>query len=63
VTKGRQGFASMDPALVRAIARLGGTAAHAKGTAHRWTRETARAAALKAGRTRWRRAEGLERKP
>ena len=40
----RRGFASMDEAKRRLIASLGGKAAHAKGTAHEWTMEEARAA-------------------
>jgi hypothetical protein len=40
----RRGFASMKPARQREIARKGGKAAHAKGTAHEWTRDEARAA-------------------
>jgi hypothetical protein len=39
----------MDRATVRAIARLGG-AAHARGTAHRYTSEEARIAGSKGGR-------------
>ncbi len=42
--KGRQGFASMTPEQRKRIASLGGTAAHAQGTAHRWTREEAQRA-------------------
>jgi hypothetical protein len=38
MTKGKQGFASFtDKALVSTIARMGGQAAHRKGTAHVWT--------------------------
>jgi uncharacterized protein len=47
--KRRGGFASMDRALVRAIARKGGVAAHVKGTAHRFTHEEARVAGKKGG--------------
>jgi general stress protein YciG len=46
----RRGFASMDPAKQREIARKGGKAAHEKGTAHRFTSEEARAAGRKGGR-------------
>lgn len=46
---GRRGFASMDPAKVRDIASKGGVAAHAKGTAHRFTSEEAREAGRKGG--------------
>ena len=42
--KQRRGFAAMDPAKRRAIARLGGKAAHANGTAHEWTTAEARQA-------------------
>jgi general stress protein YciG len=41
-TKKRQGFAAMDPEQHREIAQHGGLAAHAKGTAHEFTREEAR---------------------
>lgn len=46
----RRGFASMPPEKQRAIASLGGKAAHAKGTAHEWTKEEARKAGSKGGR-------------
>lgn len=39
-----RGFAVMHPDAVRAIAKKGGIAAHAKGTAHEFTSEEARAA-------------------
>ena len=45
----RRGFACMDPDRVRAIASKGGRAAHAAGTAHRFTTEEARAAGKKGG--------------
>lgn len=48
--KGRRGFASMDPEKVREIASLGGKAAQASGTAHRYTSEEARAAGQKGGK-------------
>jgi hypothetical protein len=52
--KKRRGFAAMDRAAVRAIARKGGVAAHERGTAHRFTTEAARrdkrAAALRTAR-------------
>ena len=44
-----RGFASMDPTKQREISRLGGKAAHEKGTAHEWTPEQARAARHKGG--------------
>ena len=47
--KRRRGFAAMDPEKVRAIAHLGGLAAHKKGTAHRFSREEAREAGRKGG--------------
>jgi general stress protein YciG len=43
----RRGFALMNPERQRAIARLGGLAAHARGHAHEFTPEQARAAAEK----------------
>lgn len=49
---GRQGFASMDADKQRAIASKGGKAAHAKGTAHRWTHEEAVAAGRKGGQAK-----------
>jgi general stress protein YciG len=42
-----RGFASMDQDKRRAIARKGGQAAHAVGTAHEWTVEEARVAGRK----------------
>ena len=47
-----RGFASMDPERRRAISALGGRAAHAAGTAHRWTPEAAREAGKKGGAVR-----------
>lgn len=49
--KQRKGFAVMPLAQRRAIASLGGKAAHANGTAHEWTQEQARAAGRKGGST------------
>lgn len=43
---GKKGFASMSPEKRKAIAGLGGRAAHAQGKAHKWTS----AEAAKAGR-------------
>jgi general stress protein YciG len=51
--KGR-GFASMNPDKQREIASKGGRAAHAKGTAHKWTSEEAQAAGRKGGKARQR---------
>jgi general stress protein YciG len=45
----RRGFASMDKERQREIASKGGKAAHAKGTAHEFTPEEARAAGRKGG--------------
>jgi general stress protein YciG len=47
--RARRGFAVMDPKLVSEIARKGGKAAHAAGTAHEFSREEARAAGRKGG--------------
>lgn len=44
VKKSGRGFAGMDPALQREIARQGGRAAHEKGVAHQFTSQEARAA-------------------
>jgi general stress protein YciG len=44
-----RGFAAMDRKLVSEIARKGGKAAHAAGTAHEFTGEEARAAGRKGG--------------
>jgi general stress protein YciG len=44
-----RGFAAIDPALVSEIARKGGKAAHAAGTAHEFTVDEARAAGRKGG--------------
>ena len=43
----RRGFAGMDPARQRDIAREGGRTAHEKGTAHEFTPAEARVAGLK----------------
>lgn len=45
----KRGFASMDRTRQREIARLGGRAAHQRGTAHEFTREEAREAGRKGG--------------
>jgi general stress protein YciG len=44
-----RGFAAIDRNLVREIARKGGKAAHAAGTAHEFTSEEARVAGRKGG--------------
>ena len=49
----RRGFASMDPETRRAIASLGGRAAHAAGTAHEFSKEEAAVAGAVGG---WKRA-------
>jgi general stress protein YciG len=61
VKKDLRGFASMDEDKQRRIARLGGKAAHAKGTAHEWTTEQARAAGRKGGLARARNAQDIVR--
>ena len=45
-----RGFAAMDPAKVSEIASKGGKAAHAAGTAHRFTSEEATEAGKKGGK-------------
>jgi general stress protein YciG len=45
----KQGFAVMDPKLVRQISRKGGKAVHKQGKAHEWTKDTARIAGRKGG--------------
>ena len=47
-----RGFASMDPAKQRAIAALGGRAAHAQGVAHEFDSAEAREAGRKGGQAR-----------
>jgi hypothetical protein len=49
---GRRGFASMPIARVRTIAAQGGRAAWDRGTAHRWTPDTAAIAGRKGGLAR-----------
>lgn len=44
-----RGFASMSAEKKREIASKGGKAAHAQGTAHKWTSEEAQAAGRKGG--------------
>ena len=48
-SKGKQGFASMNPERQREIARLGGQTAHSLGKAHRFTQDEARKAGVKGG--------------
>lgn len=47
--KSKRGFAAMSASQVSSIASKGGKAAHAKGTAHEWSSEEARAAGKKGG--------------
>lgn len=53
----------MTPDARRAAASIGGKAAHAKGTAHQWTSETARAAGRKGGLATHRKAAPITRLP
>jgi uncharacterized protein len=48
-TKQRRGFAAMDPEQQREMSKRGGLAAHARGTAHEFTREEARHAGKMGG--------------
>jgi general stress protein YciG len=45
----KRGFGSMDIEKMRRIASMGGKAAHAKGTAHKFTKEEASKAGIKGG--------------
>lgn len=45
----KRGFASMDPAKVKELARKGGKAAHAGGAAHQFSEDEARDAGRKGG--------------
>jgi general stress protein YciG len=56
----KRGFASMDIEKQRLIASKGGRAAHAKGTAHEWSPDEARAAGRKGGESRGNRGRGPE---
>ena len=59
--KRRRGLASVDAAKRRQIARKGGQAAHAQGTAHEFTPAEARAAGRKGGAARGKnRAQGAQ---
>jgi general stress protein YciG len=53
-----RGFASMSTEKKREIASKGGKAAHAQGTAHKWTSEEAQAAGRKGGSISRRRSKG-----
>lgn len=50
--KAHRGFRAMTPEKQREIASKGGLAAHAKGTAHQFTPEEAKAAGRKGGQSR-----------
>jgi len=52
IEKRRRGLAAVDAAKRREIARKGGQAAHARGTAHEFTPAEARAAGRKGGAAR-----------
>jgi len=58
--KSRRGFAAMSPEKQREIASLGGKAAHAKGTAHEFTSEEARAAGHQGGVAAQRKARSVK---
>lgn len=58
-----RGFAAMDREKQRAIASKGGKAAHAKGVAHEFTSEEARAAGRKGGRAGSRRRHAPDTAP
>lgn len=47
-----RGFASMEPSKQRRIASMGGKTAHIRGTAHKFTKEEAKAAGRKGGLAR-----------
>jgi general stress protein YciG len=49
-SKGKRGFAAMDPERAREIQRLGGQTAHRRGKGHEFTSEEARQAGKKGGR-------------
>ena len=59
-TPSRRGFAAMDPARVRELARLGGKSAHRRGKAHEFTSEEARLAGRKGGLASHRNRNGSE---
>src|ERR671937_1130256 len=61
--KSLRGFASMDKEKQRQIASKGGRAAHAKGTAHEFTPEEARAAGRKGGQAAHRKGTAHEFTP
>src|SRR6059058_854019 len=61
--KSNRGFASMDREKQRQIASKGGKAAHAKGTAHEFTPDEARAAGRKGGQAAHQRGTAHEFTP
>ncbi len=56
----RRGFASMSLTKRRDIASRGGKAAHARGTAHEWTKKEAQAAGRRGGLARQRMQQGSD---
>jgi general stress protein YciG len=54
-----QGFASMDQARRREVARRGGFAVQQSGRAHKWTPETAQVAGRKGAAVRIAKAKGV----
>lgn len=48
----KRGFGSMDKDKQKAIASMGGKAAHERGTGHQWTPEQAREAGILGGKKR-----------
>lgn len=50
--KKKRGFATMSPERHKEVARMGGIAAHMKGTAHEFTSEEAVAAGKKGGKAK-----------
>jgi uncharacterized protein len=57
--KKRRGFAGMSKDKQKMIASKGGKAAHAKGTAHKFTPEEAKLAGRKGGRARHQRSQAF----
>lgn len=57
MSKQLRGFAIIPAEKQREIARMGGVAAHRKGTAHEWNKESASVAGRKGGFARARRRE------
>ena len=60
MAKEDRGFASMDRAKQREIARKGGKAAHLKGTAHEWSSDEARQAGRKGGMASHKRRDKIQ---